>query len=84
MPIAHTHDTNRGGYDNILASAGAEWPDETVIEFIIPLDSGDQYDKPLVPGNTYPILVAYHALRDGFSPMHSGRGLGEFTLDPAD
>jgi len=81
QPIAHTQDTNRGGYDNILASAGSEWPDQTVIEFVIPLDSGDSYDKPLVPGNTYPILIAYHDLRDGFSARHSGRGSGEITLD---
>ena len=80
-PIAHTHDTNRGGTDDIVASAGAEWPDQTVVEFIIPLDSGDSHDKVLVPGNTYPILVAYHDLRDGFSARHSGRGSGEITLD---
>jgi len=82
--IAHTQDTNRGGSDNILASAGSEWPDQTVIEFIIPLDSGDAYDKPLVAGNTYPILVSYHDLRDGFSARHSGRGAGEITLDAAE
>lgn len=80
-PVAHAMDTNHGGYDNILASAGSEWPDETVVEFIIPLDSGDAYDKPLVPGVTYPILVSYHDLRDGFSARHSGRGAGEITLD---
>ena len=80
----HTQDTDLGGLDNILASAGSEWPDQTVIEFIIPLDSGDAYDKPLVAGNTYPILVSYHDLRDGFSARHSGRGAAEITLDAAE
>ena len=83
-PIAHTQDTNRGGLDNILASAGSEWPDQTVVEFVIPLDSGDPHDKVLVPGMTYPILVSYHDLRDGFSARHSGRGSGEITLDGAE
>jgi len=84
QPIAHTQDTTAGGTDDVLASAGSEWPDETVVEFVIPLDSGDAQDKALVPGNTYPILIAYHALRDGFNVRHSGRGSGEITLDLPD
>jgi hypothetical protein len=79
----HTADTDRGGENNILSSAGTEWADHTVIEFVIPLDSGDEMDKPLRPGGTYTILVAYHDLQDGFEARHSRRGLGEITLDPA-
>jgi len=79
----HTADTDRGGQDNILSFAGTEWGDHTVIEFVIPLDSGDEMDKPLLPGGTYTILVAYHDLQDGFEARHSGRGSGEITLDPA-
>jgi hypothetical protein len=79
----HTADTDRGGEDNILSSAGTEWGDHTVIEFVIPLDSGDEMDKPLRPGGTYTILVAYHDLQDGFEARHSRRGTGEITLDPA-
>jgi len=80
---SHIADTDRGGRDDITAFAGAEWPDQTILEFTIPLDSGDAMDKPLVPGSTYTVLLAYHDLQDGFALRHSRRGLGEIQLDPA-
>ncbi len=80
-PTAHMADVDRGGQDNIISSAGAEWADQTILEFIIPLDSGDEMDKPLVPGNTYTVLLAYHDLQDGFVARHSRRGSGEIQLD---
>ena len=78
---AHMADVDRGGVGNIISSAGAEWADRTILEFIIPLDSGDAMDRPLVPGNTYTVLLAYHDLRDGFTTRHSRRGVGEIQLD---
>lgn len=77
---SHAADTERGGQDNILSSGGAEWADQTIIEFVIPLDSGDAMDKPLLPGSTYTILVAYHDLLDGFEVRHSRRGVGAIQL----
>jgi len=82
-PTGHTADTDRGGANNILSSAGSEWADHTVLEFAIPLDSGDAMDKPLRPGGTYEVFVAYHDLQDGFDARHSRRGSGEIQLDPA-
>jgi len=79
----HSGDTERGGRDNILSSAGSEWADHTVIEFAIPLDSGDEMDKVLQPGGTYDVIVAYHDLQDGFDTRHSRRGSGQITLDAA-
>ena len=80
---AHMADVDRGGVDNIVSSAGAEWTDRTILEFIIPLDSGDEMDKPLVPGGTYTVLLAYHDLQDGFTTRHSRRGSGQIQLDAA-
>lgn len=80
-PTAHMADVDRGGVDNIVSSAGAEWTDRTILEFIIPLDSGDEMDKPLVPGGTYTVLLAYHDLQDGFTTRHSRRGTGQIQLD---
>jgi len=80
-PTAHMADADRGGTEDIVAAAGAEWTDQTILEFIIPLDSGDPMDKRLVPGNAYTILVAYHDLQDGFTARHSRRGTGEIRLD---
>ena len=80
-PLAHIEDTMRGGQDDIVAAAGNQWPDETVVEFIIPLDSGDSMDKPLLAGHTYTVLVSYHSMLDDFSNRHTRRGSGEMQLD---
>ena len=80
-PLSHNADVNIGGTDDILAYAGRELNGQTTIEFVIPLDSGDPRDKPLEPGGTYDILVAFHNTNDSFSARHSQRGTGEIRLD---
>ena len=78
----HAADTSQGGSHDILEAAGREVGGQTTFEFVIPLDSGDPLDKPLEPGLTYRILVAYHMMNDSFSAVHSRRGSGEIRLDP--
>lgn len=80
-PLAHMEDTVRGGQNNILTAAGNEWPDQTVVEFVIPLDSGDTMDKPLIAGHEYTVLVAYHSMLDSFANRHTRRGSGQMKLD---
>ena len=48
-----------GGSDDISAASGDETDGTTTIRFTIPLDSGTPGDKPLVPGNTVEVLLAY-------------------------
>ncbi len=79
----HDADTTLGGVDNVVSAAGHQWADQTVVEFVIPLSSGDSTDKQLLPGGSYPVLVAYNALSDDFSVRHTRRGTGRITLDPA-
>jgi len=79
--LSHGSDIENGGTNDILAAAGRELNGQTTIEFIIPLDSGDRFDKPLEPGQTYKILVAFHNTSDSFSTRHSQRGSGEIRLD---
>jgi len=81
--VSHSPDVENGGADNILAAAGRELNGQTTVEFVIPLDSGDRFDKPLEPGETYGILVAFHNTSDSFSTRHSQRGSGEIRLDDA-
>ena len=57
----HDADVNLGGENNLLAYAGSEADGWTTLEFVIPLDSGDDMDKPLVPGNKHIVLVAYQS-----------------------
>lgn len=79
--LSHGSDVANGGTDDILAAAGRELSGQTTLEFIIPLDSGDRFDKPLEPGETYDVLVAFHNTSDTFSTRHSQRGSGVIRLD---
>ena len=83
-PTGPTHppDEELGGTDDIEESAVVMEGGATRFEFRIPLDSGDQYDNALEPGNTYPIIVAY-AGSDDYNAYHSFRQAGEITLDAA-
>jgi hypothetical protein len=76
----HPPDEQLGGTDDIVAAAGVERDGRTIIEFQIPLDSGDPYDKPLSPGGTYTILVAFGTSNDLFS-YHGFRDAAQITLD---
>jgi len=79
--VSHTADTLLGGTDDILEAAGREEDGRTTVEFVIPLVTRDPYDKTLVPGETYDILVAYHETSDSFATRHSRRGSGTMRLD---
>ncbi len=69
---SHRADTLLGGSNDVTIDGGSESGGNTEIRFTIPLDSGDQYDKPLVPGNTYPILLARGPDgADDFSTYHA-------------
>lgn len=49
--------------------------------FVIPLDSADSEDKPLVPGRTYTVLLAYHRTSTSFATPHSARGSVQMKLE---
>ena len=82
-PVAHEADVDNGGLDNVSEWGGLETDAGTVFEFVIPLDSGDAMDKPLLPGETYTILVAYHETSDDFAARHTARADAAIELDPA-
>ncbi len=52
----HPSDTGLGGTYDILASGGSESGGVTVIEFSRNLNTGDRFDKVLVPGTTVRII----------------------------
>lgn len=69
--FSHDADTSLGGTHDVLLDGGSETGGETEIRFTIPLNSGDQYDKQLVPGNTYTVLLAHGADgEDNFTTKH--------------
>lgn len=58
-PTTHVADTLLGGIDNVRAIKGTEADGRTFIEFKIPLNSGDAFDRVLIEGNTYAVQLAY-------------------------
>jgi hypothetical protein len=51
-------DTDEGGKNDILASAGSETPNGTVAEFSRKLDTGDKTDQPILVGKVTKLLLA--------------------------
>lgn len=78
-PGAHPPDTELGGRNDILEHAGREEGGVTVLEFKIPLDSGDAYDKPLTPGSHD--LIAAVGSSDNFTSIHASRGKTQIDID---
>jgi hypothetical protein len=77
----HTVDTELEGSEDLIVTGGGESNGITRIEFTIPLDSGDASDRVLVPGNRYPVLLAY-GKADDLKKGHSipAEAKGEITL----
>ncbi len=72
--FSHDADTNLGGTDDVETISGSESGTnlETTLEFRIPLDTGDQYDKTLVDGNTYTFIFAYgNNDADDYTSVHA-------------
>jgi len=67
---SHASDLTLGGTDNIMEPTGEEGDASTMISFRIPLNSGDQFDRVLIPGNTYTIILAYGS-SDNFTGFHT-------------
>ena len=79
--VTHDADTNLGGTSDIEIISGQESGGETKIEFRIPMDSEDQYDKVLVDGNTYSMIFAYgHDDADDYTSGHEWAEVASIEL----
>ena len=76
----HPPDEDLGGTIDIVTFAGYEMNGITTFEVQIPLNSGDTYDKPLEPGQTYPYIIAMGG-EDNFNGFHLKYAGGELVLD---
>jgi PKD repeat protein len=71
--FGHASDISLGGTDDVTNPAGSEESNVTEISFTIPLDSGDPYDRPLVAGQTYTVILGYGPNgADNFTSKHAG------------
>ena len=76
-PTAHRKDD----VDHVIQAAGSEAEGQSILEFAIPLASGDDQDKPLEPGSEVVIILAYHQSNDGLTSRHSERSTTSILLD---
>jgi hypothetical protein len=69
---SHASDIGLGGTDDVTDIAGTETGGVTEITFTIPLDSGDAYDRVLVVGQVYSVILAYGD-DDAYGTSHTVR-----------
>jgi len=80
-PSSHASDTSLGGSSNIISSSSSEAMGTTQINFIIPLNSGDSFDRVLAIGQTYNIILGRgQAGTDNFTGTHAEVGSAQITL----
>jgi len=70
---AHKSDTKIGGTDDVTVVGGTEEGGMTTIQFVIPLNSGDDKDGVIDPNADTVLLLAYGAGRDSFRSKHKYR-----------
>ena len=78
--FTHSPDEDLGGSSDISGSAGNTIDGKAIFEFFIPLDSGDEFDKVLAPGNSYKIIFALNSNNVDFDSKHTSRSSGELQL----
>lgn len=69
----HKNDDDLGGKNDVTLVGGSEEGGMTTIEFVIPLDSGDEKDGKLVVDGDTVVLLAYGSGRDSFKSKHKFR-----------
>ncbi len=78
---SHRPDEDIDGTDDILYAEGSEGADGTELRFAIPLNSNDAADRPLEPGGSYTVLLAFGPDgADDFTTFHRGRYVIEITI----
>ncbi len=79
--FSHIRDTEMGGSNDIVEFDGSESSGRTRISFTIPIDSGDQYDSVLTPGQEHTVLIAYGPDgADNFGKKHIERAQVKLKL----
>ena len=64
-------DTIKGGTNDILVFNGSQVNGVTIIEFIMPLNSSDNFDFPLAVNQSADIYFAYNIFSDDFEEQHN-------------
>jgi len=77
----HTQTSHRTDeVDHVIQAAGSEADGRSIVEFAIPLDSGDGEDAALAPGDEVAIILAYHGSNDSLIARHTKRSTSSIVL----
>jgi hypothetical protein len=77
----HASDTSLGGSNNITLSSSSEAAGITQLNFTIPLNSGDNFDRVLAIGQTYGIILGRGQNgTDNFTGPHAEVGSAQITI----
>jgi hypothetical protein len=78
---AHVSDLSLGGTSDVAPFLGQESGGSTLIQFYLPLESLDQYDKNLLIGQTYNVILAHGSNgADNYTSYHSDAGVGTINI----
>jgi len=75
----HEADINLGGSEDITLLSSSEAEGITRLEFNLPLDSGDSYDRTMEAGQSYPLILAKGS-SDDFTGYHTAVGMASLDL----
>lgn len=78
--FSHSPDEELVGTNDIKEFVGSLTDEGIVFEIVIPLDSGDDFDKPLIPRNKYRIILAVNSRNTDFDAKHTRRSSAEITI----
>ncbi|MCI5138703.1 MAG: DOMON domain-containing protein [Candidatus Electrothrix sp. AR1] len=70
---SHKSDKKLGGTDNVTVIGGSEKDGVTMVEFSLPLASGEKTDAVIQPDGETTVLLAYGEGRDSFKVKHTFR-----------
>jgi hypothetical protein len=81
-PTSHSSDVSMGGVSNLSATSGTETGGITTLNFTIPMNSGDQYDRELMVTTSYQIILAHGQNgSDNYSSMHADAGFANININ---
>ena len=79
--FSHDDDETLGGSFDITKYAGKNMGDGATFEFVLPLKSGDEFDKVLEQGNDYQVILAINSKVTNFDTKHTNKSSTTITLN---
>ena len=69
---SHSSDESNGGTNHVTLIQGEEKDGRTTLRFILPFDSGEDFEGSILPGEDNTVILA-HGNKDDFDTMHRGK-----------